>query len=510
MLALLGSALLAAGASAEFSWSGRTAVDSGNNWTASIDCPTTSLCVIGGGNDHIATSTNPTGGAGAWTVGMVPNTGDHPNTIASISCPSSALCVAVDDGGRVLYSTDPAGGASTWSWQRAPLRGSGFRSFDSISCPSSSTCLATAESEVLIGAPEQGEHWTVVPGVYGSSVSCGQVGCALAYGGAVVVGSGPSGDPHAWHEFLIAPFNGSYFEDTVASVSCTTGTCIGGGTGSAARVYSSTNPLGGKTAWAVSEPLTSELAGMECVSQPRLLCAGWSTGGSFVWTANEPGAGTSAWRVAEGVADLGAPAARDHIADVSCPSSERCFAATDQGYAVVGSGDGGELPGGGGGGGGDSGGGSGSGAGGSGGAGPVAIASKPAAKDAGTPPKVTFERPTYGTDAVGFLLQCSEGATGALTGYTANTYTFTDLGSASSSRARRRHVLLGRVHFALRPRQPKLVELKLSSQAKALLRKHGKLKARFTVSLENAAGLHSVTTRTFTIKPKPPARQAHR
>jgi hypothetical protein len=500
-VALVASALFAAGASAAFTWSDRAPVDPTNGGTYSIDCPTTSLCVIGGENDHIATSTNPSGGAAAWTVAAVPGTAGHDDTIRAISCPSASLCVAVDSGGRILYSDDPAGGAATWLWQRAPLHNGGFRSFESLSCPSSTTCLATDLGEVLIGAPEVGEHWAVVPSVFGNSVSCGIVGCALAYGGAVIVSSSPSADRNAWHEYLIAPMSGNFFEDTVASVACTTAICVGGGNGPSARIYSSTNPTGGASAWALSDPLTSNLAGMECVSQPRVLCAGWPFGGSFVWTSNDPGAGATAWSVAEGVATLGVPASGDQITGVSCPTSEHCFASTVEGYVVLGTGDGAEPPSGGPGGGGSGPGGSGQTGGSStgGGQGPVAVAHKPGEKKTGSPPQVTFERPTYGTDAVGFLLQCSEGATGALTGYTSSTYTFTELASDLTLRSRRVHVKLGSVHFKLKPHQPKRVTLKLSRQAKALLRKHGKLKAKFTVKLKNAAGVVGTTARTYTL-----------
>jgi hypothetical protein len=498
---LLVAALFATGASAAFTWSDRAPVDPTNTDTAAIECPTASLCLIGGDADHIATSTDPTGGAAAWSVAAVPGTTVGAGQIRAISCPEAGLCVAVDSAGRVLYSTNPSGGASTWTFQTAPLHNTSPRDFESLSCPSGSACVATALGEVLVGAPQNGEHWAQVPGVFGNSASCGQAACALGEGGAVVVSSGPSATQSAWHEYTIAPFNGHSYEDLVASVSCTTSICVGGGGGPSARVYSSTNPLGGASAWAVSEPLTSNLAGMECVSQSRLLCAGWAFGGSFVWTSNDPGGGIGTWSVAEGVATLGAPSSNDHVAGVSCPTSERCFAATDQGYVVIGTGEGGEAPGGGGGGGAGTGGGGGTQTGTTPPSGPIAVAHKPGQKNTGKPPQVTLEKPTYGTDAVGFLLQCSEGATGALTGYTSGTYTFTELASdLTTRRARRIHVKLGSVHFKLAPHKPKKVTLKLSRQAKTLLRKHGKLKANFTVTLKNAAGATGTTSHTYTIK----------
>src|ERR1700693_295330 len=37
------------------------------------------------------------------------------NRLTSVSCPSSNLCVAVDDVGNAVTSTNPAGGASAWT-----------------------------------------------------------------------------------------------------------------------------------------------------------------------------------------------------------------------------------------------------------------------------------------------------------------------------------------------------------------------------------------------------------
>ena len=57
------------------------------------------------------TSTNPTGGAAAWTVTNV----DSSNQLRSVSCPTSNLCVAVDYFGNVVASNNPTGGAAAWT-----------------------------------------------------------------------------------------------------------------------------------------------------------------------------------------------------------------------------------------------------------------------------------------------------------------------------------------------------------------------------------------------------------
>ena len=70
-----------------------------------VSCPSASLCVAVDDLTSVVTSTNPTGGAGAWTVtNVAPAIG-----LRGVSCPSVSLCVAVDDSGNVVTSTNPAG-----------------------------------------------------------------------------------------------------------------------------------------------------------------------------------------------------------------------------------------------------------------------------------------------------------------------------------------------------------------------------------------------------------------
>ena len=104
-------------------------------------CPSTSLCVVSGTNNLIATSTDPTGGSGAWDYRYVgdgpwPETGNwEPQGISGkpirgMSCPTVSLCVGVTEQGNIYSSTNPTGPASAWNWardrragpQHAPLR----------------------------------------------------------------------------------------------------------------------------------------------------------------------------------------------------------------------------------------------------------------------------------------------------------------------------------------------------------------------------------------------------
>jgi hypothetical protein len=68
-----------------------------------IFCPSTRLCVAEDPASDMIASTDPTGGASAWTA---VNEGQPNHMGAGVSCPTLSLCVAVgnDD---VLTSTNP-------------------------------------------------------------------------------------------------------------------------------------------------------------------------------------------------------------------------------------------------------------------------------------------------------------------------------------------------------------------------------------------------------------------
>ena len=104
-------------------------------------CPSSKLCVATDGTPRILTSTHPTGGRRAWTLGVIGDFG----YVSEISCPSTSLCVVTgaDENQSGFYtSTDPAGGAATWSFG-----GTEFGSVISgVSCASVSLCVAVDES----------------------------------------------------------------------------------------------------------------------------------------------------------------------------------------------------------------------------------------------------------------------------------------------------------------------------------------------------------------------------
>src|SRR5262245_19046153 len=86
-----------------------------------ISCPSAGFCAAVGGNNLLATSTNPRGGLASWTVSFL---GEGPvivekgffngRQIRGVSCPSPELCVAVTFEGLIYSSTNPNGGAAAW------------------------------------------------------------------------------------------------------------------------------------------------------------------------------------------------------------------------------------------------------------------------------------------------------------------------------------------------------------------------------------------------------------
>jgi hypothetical protein len=136
----------------------------------SVSCPSVSLCVAGDSYGEVVTSTDPTGGRGAWNVayvdrnffiGMIAPGGQ--TSLTSVSCPSTSLCVASDERGGVVTSNDPAGGSSAWRLTVAAAPPS--FGIDSLSCPSASRCIALnagTSDAVLTDEPRSGTTWVPV------------------------------------------------------------------------------------------------------------------------------------------------------------------------------------------------------------------------------------------------------------------------------------------------------------------------------------------------------------
>jgi hypothetical protein len=100
-----------------------------------VSCGTPSLCVAVAREGRIFVSTNPTGGASAWTEAGTPG---GPGDLEGVACVSTLLCAAGNLTGNVLTSTAPATGGGSWRETNA----GGSVQITGVSCPTASRCLA--------------------------------------------------------------------------------------------------------------------------------------------------------------------------------------------------------------------------------------------------------------------------------------------------------------------------------------------------------------------------------
>jgi hypothetical protein len=147
----------------------------------SISCATASMCLAAGVGGHnegdgepdglLATSSDPTAGAPAWSVtDVAPGAGP----MTSATCPSATMCLALNQW-YVYESNDPSGGLDAWSFS-APGSGTDFNTLlDALTCPSTSFCVvadvdgdvATTDEPAISGYPwtftaavdENGDTW---------------------------------------------------------------------------------------------------------------------------------------------------------------------------------------------------------------------------------------------------------------------------------------------------------------------------------------------------------------
>ncbi len=128
------------------SW-GPAVAPAGVNGLNGVDCPSVSLCVTGNAG-QILTSTSPA--TSAWNV----VTAGSGLPVKGVSCPALTACAAVDNNADAIVSSNPTGGAGAWSFSNvipAPLTPEGGpNGMFGISCPTTSLCAAVGTYEQII------------------------------------------------------------------------------------------------------------------------------------------------------------------------------------------------------------------------------------------------------------------------------------------------------------------------------------------------------------------------
>ncbi len=300
-----------------------------------ISCPTASLCVAGGGNNTIASSTDPLAPGGWKSVyvaeGVTPG---NPNQrqIKGVSCPSAQLCVAVSFLGRIITSTEPTGEASAWSVADLDPEGPNTH-FYGVSCPTTSFCVAVAGGgEIAVSTDPTGGAgaWTVthlaVP-LELRAVSCTSPSFCVAVGDSgteirpapgnlaeVVSSTAPA--TGLWQQAELPGSHGGLF-----GVSCpSTGLCVSGDM--FGNVVASGAPTGPASGWAsFSGGATVQITGASCSSPSECLLV--DNNGDAL-TASEPLAGSHAWTVQNLIPFSTKPLVRNALFSASCPSPRFC------------------------------------------------------------------------------------------------------------------------------------------------------------------------------------------
>jgi hypothetical protein len=175
-----------------------------------VSCPTASLCVAVSGERYtsgkVLTSTDPTGGASAWTVTQL----DESLDLRGVSCGTPTLCVAVGQQGRLLFSTNPTGGASAWAELGTP---GGPGHLQAISCATTVLCVAgNAGGNLLTStSPGAASSWREANG--GASVQVTDASClpsrqcvAVDNNGDVIASTDPTAAGNTWWRERLIPY----------------------------------------------------------------------------------------------------------------------------------------------------------------------------------------------------------------------------------------------------------------------------------------------------------------
>jgi hypothetical protein len=233
-------------------WSPTVINESGGNGAThltAVSCPSPSLCVaVSGGSNNsnggrVLTSTDPT--SGQWQVARLGSSFD----LRGVSCGTPSFCIAVAREGRLFASTDPTGGASAWREVGTP---GGPGDLEGIDCIEISFCAAgNAGGNILTSAePATGAAWSEANA--GGSVQITGVSCptpsrcvAVDNNGDVLTSIDPTGEAGSWHFENLVPFHHEFGQPTrnaLFSASCAS-TSLCALVGSDGRIFTSTDPF---------------------------------------------------------------------------------------------------------------------------------------------------------------------------------------------------------------------------------------------------------------------------
>ncbi len=342
-----------------------------------VSCASSSFCLAAGsaGTDGVLlTSTDPTGGAAAWTPTTLTGDGFYLAPSCVTGGTHGGECVAATFGitsgdliNNVLWvATDPAGNSgSDWtevtpfSGGGVPLgpgSGTGEQTGAFVSCASSALCMAIDTAGDYVTSSTAGstswhaqqtiQNWP--SGYFSESVSCPTASFCLVYGtndlgGSVIATTTtPLAATPAWTVTTptVSPTSPvSCFPDS-AALAPSHVMCVDGTTSEPSGVYTAgvLTSLDGGATWSTDSftqargtPSGDPLA-LACPGGAGLLCVAGTTTGAVVHSG-DPGSGASATWSAPLPADAGT--SFPQFAPVSCPSSSLCVAYDSAGNVVT-------------------------------------------------------------------------------------------------------------------------------------------------------------------------------
>ncbi|MDQ6817303.1 MAG: hypothetical protein M3018_07840 [Actinomycetota bacterium] len=117
-----------------------------------IACRSITSCTAVDGNGFVASSSD-VGIGNHWTSAQI----DGTPTLFGVSCPARRMCFGADDSGTVFFSTNPGGGAAAWTAVHVGATQAGAQLY-ALSCPTRSMCVAPADYGPLgtSGSPGHG------------------------------------------------------------------------------------------------------------------------------------------------------------------------------------------------------------------------------------------------------------------------------------------------------------------------------------------------------------------
>jgi hypothetical protein len=276
-----------------------------------VSCPGETLCVAGGTQDTIAFSQTPTGDAGRWRIvsptydepnqaclergESVAFCSSPRGSIRGVSCAGESLCVAVGYEGSVYASTDPTGGADAWSVGDVNSKGAA-RHLTSVSCPSASLCVAVAGGpggavgSIVTSTNPAAGIWqaTQLPGSPDlRSVSCATPTTCLAVAkeAQMFVSSDPTGGASAWRQVGSPTPRDLEAASCIASLLCAAGDAGG-------NLITSTDPLGGAPFSATNADGSVPVTGLSCPTTTDCVAV---DNNADVLTSTDPTGGPGAW-----------------------------------------------------------------------------------------------------------------------------------------------------------------------------------------------------------------------